>query len=164
MKVWPGVARAVTRILLPTSTVCASLIGEPLEGDLVGRVHVVRRAGAPGQCQPAGHVVVVDVGLEDVGEPDVVFLEQVQHPVDVALRVDHERDLAVVDEVAAVAQGGRLDRDDGEVVAAHRSPPSTGRPERAQAVVPPVTDQASKPKTRSRSVMARERFPVAQMT
>ena len=28
MKVCPGVARAVTRILLPTSTVCASLIGE----------------------------------------------------------------------------------------------------------------------------------------
>ena len=117
-----------------------------LEGDLVGGVDVVRRAGAPGQRQPTGHVVVVDVGLEDVGEPDTVLLEQVQHPVDVALRVHHERDLAVVDEVAAVTQGGCLDRDDGEVVG--RSSEfllRRGGPNGPRRRCRRRTDQASKP-------------------
>ena len=100
------------------------------------------------------------------GEPDAVLVEQGQHPVDVALRVDHERDLAVVDEVAAVAQGRRVDRDDREVVCVvHREfLLRPGRPERAQALVPPATDQASNPAARSRSVMASERLPEAQMT
>ena len=55
----------------------------------------------------------MDVGLEDVGEADAVLVEQGQHPVDVALRVDHEGDLAVVHEVAAVAERRGLDGDDG---------------------------------------------------
>ena len=46
--------------------------------------------------------------------------------------------LTVVDEVAAVTQGGGVDDDDGQV--GHQKPPSTGRPERCQAVVPPVTE------------------------
>ena len=87
----------------------------PLEGDLVLGVDVVRRAGALGQSEAAGDVVVVDVGLEDVGQPHLVLLQQVQDAVDVALRVDHEGDLAVVDHVAAVAERGRLDRNDRQV-------------------------------------------------
>ncbi len=67
-----------------------------------------------------------------------MLAEQGEHPVDVALRVDDEGDLAVVDEVAAVSQGGGVDDDDGQV--GHQKPPSTGRPERCQAVVPPVTE------------------------
>ena len=105
MKVWPGVASAVTRIRSPTSTTCPSAIGVRSKDDVVGGVDEVRGTGGLRQGEPAGDVVVVDVGLEDVGEPDAVLVEQAQHPVDVALRVDHERDLAVVDEVAAVARG-----------------------------------------------------------
>ena len=37
---------------------------------------------------------------------------EVEHSVDVALRVDDEADLAVVDEVAAVAEGRCLDGED----------------------------------------------------
>ena len=70
---------------------------------------MVGRAGALGQREPTGHVVVVDVRLEDVGEPHPVLLEQVQDAVDVTLRIDHERDLAVVDDVAAITQGRGLD-------------------------------------------------------
>ena len=121
-----------------------------LEGDVVVLVDEVRRAGAAGERQPAGDVVVVDVGLEDVGEPDAVLLEQVQHPVDVALRVDHEGDLAVVDEVAAVAQRRGVDGEDGQV-GVIGNPLSTGRPERTQAAVPPATLTASKPAADSRS-------------
>jgi hypothetical protein len=87
-----------------------------LVGDLVLGVDVVRRAGALGEGEAAGQVVVVDVGLEDVGEPRPRVVEQGEHAVDVALRVDHQGHLAVVHEVAAVAQGGSLDRDDLHVV------------------------------------------------
>ena len=86
-----------------------------VERHLVLGVDVVRRAGALGQGEAAGDVVVVDVGLEHVGEPHLVFIQDVQDAVDVALRVDHKGDLAVVDHVAAVAEGGRLDRDDRQV-------------------------------------------------
>ena len=80
----------------------------------------------------------MDVGLEDVGEPDVVLGQQVEHAVDVALRVDDEGDLAVVDEVAAVAERRGLDRDDRQVVSegalGHDAQPFLiGRPERIQA-------------------------------
>ena len=75
-----------------------------VEGHLVLAVDEVRGAGALRERQTAGDVVVVDVGLEDVGEAHAVLVEQVEDAVDVALRVDHEGDLAVVDEVAAVAE------------------------------------------------------------
>ena len=84
----------------------------PVVGDLVGGVDEVRGAGALGQGQAAGDVVVVDVGLEHVADPHAFGGGQVEDAVDVALRVDHERHLPVVDEVAAVAQGRGLDRDD----------------------------------------------------
>ena len=51
-----------------------------VEGDVVGGVHDVRRAGGVGEREPAGHVVVVDVGLEDVGQADTVLVEQRRAP------------------------------------------------------------------------------------
>ena len=44
--------------------------------------------------------------------PDAGRLGHGQHAVDVALRVDHQRDLPVVGHVAAVPQARRVDRDD----------------------------------------------------
>ena len=88
-----------------------------------------------------------------------MFIQYVQDAVDVALRVDHKGDLAVVDHIRAVAERGRLDRDDRQVGAHQKgllfvvwgsgnvcvswgedAPVSTGRPDRAQAEVPPATE------------------------
>jgi hypothetical protein len=76
----------------------------------------VRRARLPGQLRSPGHVVVVDVRLQDMGGPHTAFDQQAEHPVDVALRVDHHGDLPVVDDVAAVTQAGGLERLDVEHV------------------------------------------------
>jgi hypothetical protein len=84
-----------------------------VEGDGVVGVDVVGRAGRRGEGVPAGDVVVVDVGLEDVGDPDALGGGEGEDPVDVSLRVDDERDPAVVDQVAAVTQGRGVDRQDG---------------------------------------------------
>jgi hypothetical protein len=51
------------------------------------------------------------MGLQDVGQPQVMRVEQRQDAVDVPLRVHHEGGLAVMDQVAAVAKRGRLERD-----------------------------------------------------
>ena len=85
------------------------------EGHVVLAIDEVLGTGALREGEAAGDVVVVDVGLEDVGEAHAVLVEQREDAVDVALRVDHEGDLAVVHEVAAVAEGGRLDGDDRQV-------------------------------------------------
>ena len=84
----------------------------PVERHRVGCVHVIGRAGGAGQGQAAGDVVVVDVGLEHVGHRDPAVGGQGEYPVDVALRVDHERGRAVGDQIAPVAQRRRLDRHD----------------------------------------------------
>ena len=84
----------------------------PVEGHLVGRVDVVGRPGGERQRQPAGHVVVVQVGLEDVGDPHPPGRGQGQHPVDVPLRVDDQGDLPVMREVTPVAQRGRVNGHD----------------------------------------------------
>jgi hypothetical protein len=47
----------------------------------------------------------VQVSLGDVGDADAEAAGQGQDAVDVPLRVDHDRDLPVVGQVAAVAQG-----------------------------------------------------------
>jgi hypothetical protein len=90
-----------------------------LEVHRVVGVDEVRRAGGRRQGGTAGDVVVVNVGLEHVGEPDPVLVEQREDPVDVALRVHHQGDLAVVDQVAAVAQAGCLHDQDGQPVDLH---------------------------------------------
>jgi len=50
-----------------------------------------------------------------VGDPHTGRLGSFEYAVDVTLRVDYERDLAVMGEVAAVAQGWGLDGDDGDL-------------------------------------------------
>ena len=112
MNVCPGVAMTLTRIDCPTGDHVAVGDRVPVERHRVGGVHVVGRAGRAGQGQAAGDVVVVDVGLEHVGHRDPAAGGQREHPVDVALRVHHERDRAVGDQVAPVAQRRRLDRHD----------------------------------------------------
>ena len=114
MKVWPGVASAVTRIRSPDLDDLSVRDRGAVEGHLVLAVDEVVGTGALREGEATGDVVVVDVGLEDVGEAYAVLVEQGQDPVDVALRVDHDGDLAVVHEVGAVAERRRLDRDDGE--------------------------------------------------
>jgi len=52
----------------------------------------------------------VDVGLQHVGDLQPSLGDQVQDPIDVALGVDHHGQLAVVSEVAPVAEARRLDR------------------------------------------------------
>ena len=86
--------------------------GGALERHLVLGVDVVVRAAFLGQRVSAGHVVVVDVGLEDRLQCHTLIVEDAGDAVDVALGVDDERELAVVDDIAAVAEGGGLDGDD----------------------------------------------------
>ena len=62
-----------------------------LERDRVLGVDVVLRAGQLGESVPPGDVVVVDVGLEDVLDLDALRPGEIEHPVDVALRVDDDR-------------------------------------------------------------------------
>ena len=83
-----------------------------------GRDHVLG-SGDLCELQAAGDVVIVDVGLQDVGDSNVMVAGEVQHSVDVALGVHDPGDRAVGDEVAAVAQRGGLERGDVEAVHAH---------------------------------------------
>ena len=83
-----------------------------IEGHGVSRVDVVSRSGGLRQCQPSGHVVVVNVRFEHVGDTHAPLLGEREESVDVALRVHHERHVAIGDEVAAVAQCGRVECDD----------------------------------------------------
>ena len=84
----------------------------PLEVNRVRGVHEVARAVRPGQFEPAGEVVVVDVGLGDVGDGDAGVAGGCLDAVRVPLRVDDQRHGAVMDEVAAVPELGGLDDDD----------------------------------------------------
>ena len=77
-----------------------------LEGDGVIGIDVVTGFTEPGEGIAAGQVVIVDMRLENVGDLHSVLLGRGEGPVDVALGVDHERHGPVVDQVAAVPQGG----------------------------------------------------------
>jgi len=78
----------------------------PVEGHLVCRVDVVGGADGQREGQAPGHVVVVQVGLEHMGDPDAPGRGQGQHPVGVPLRIHDQRDVPVVGEVTAVPQRG----------------------------------------------------------
>ena len=112
MKVCPGVASTLHPQHRADLDDVAIFHRNPVEGHRVGRVDVVGRPGGPGQRQPAGHVVVVQMGLEHVGDPHSAGRGQVQHTVDVPLRIHHHGDVPVMREVAPVAQRGRIDRHD----------------------------------------------------
>jgi hypothetical protein len=108
--------------------------GGPCEAHLVEGVHVVGRAGAPSERETAGDVVVVDMGLEDIGQPDVVLLQDRQDPVDVSLQVDDQGDIAVMDDVAAVAESGGLHYENREILCGH-APPYVTRPSMSRRTV-----------------------------
>jgi hypothetical protein len=82
----------------------------PPERHLIGRVHVIGGAGGAGQRVAAGDIVIVQVGLENVRDLRAALGGKPEHPVEVPLRVDDQRCLAVRHQVAAVSQGLRLDR------------------------------------------------------
>ena len=69
--------------------------GAPLVVDVVASGHDVLGAGGARQFQTAGDVVVVDVGFQHVGDPHAAVGGEVEYPVDVALRVDHDGDVTV---------------------------------------------------------------------
>ena len=75
--------------------------------------------GAAGELVAAGDVVVVDVGLGHRTQPQASLAQLGLDPVDVALGVDHQRDLSVVDHVAAVTELLGRDRLDK-----HPAPPA----------------------------------------
>ena len=64
-----------------------------------------------GQAQAPAYVVVVDVGLEHVGDADAQRLGRRELALLFALGVDDGGDLAVMDQVAAVPQPFRLEGD-----------------------------------------------------
>jgi hypothetical protein len=80
----------------------------PLEAHLVRGGDQVAGAGQTGQSQSAGDVVVVQVRLGDVGDPDTDASGLVQDPVDAALRVHHYRRSAVVHQIRPVPPRGGL--------------------------------------------------------
>ena len=63
------------------------------------------------QREAATDVVVVDVGLEHAGDDDAQLLGLLQIDERVSLRVDDHGDLAVADQVAAVAETGGVEAD-----------------------------------------------------
>jgi len=66
-----------------------------------------------GEQQPTGEVVVVDVRLCDVRDLDPAGVVDLGlDPVGVALWINNQCDLAVMDEIAAVAERWCLDDDD----------------------------------------------------
>jgi hypothetical protein len=78
--------------------------GATLEGrPLLGR-HEVRDPESGRQRPSPGDVVVMDVGLRDEDDPEAGGRRRGDHPVDVPLRVDHDGDLSVVDQIGAVPQ------------------------------------------------------------
>ena len=90
-----------------------------LVGDLLLGPHEVGRRVSAGQDEPAREVVVVQVGLGDVRDPHARGLRGLLDPVRVPLRVDDERDLAVVDQVAAVPELGCVDGHDLHATIVH---------------------------------------------
>lgn len=89
------------------------------EGHIVVGGDAVVGAGEPGQLQPAGDVVVVDVGLDHVGDLHTQPAGQGEDAVDVALGIDDDRGLSVGRQIAAIAQGRGLDHLDADRVRGH---------------------------------------------
>ena len=81
-----------------------------VKGNAAAFGQYVGGSDALGQLEAAGHVVVVDVGLDHVADLQPARGDQVQDAVEVALGVDHHGDLTVGGEVAPVAETRRLDR------------------------------------------------------
>ena len=85
---------------------------DPAESHVVGPVHVIPGTGLAGQRQAAGHVVIVNVGLEHMGDLGPPAGRCRQHPVNVPLRIHHQRGSPVGRQVTAVPQRRGVDTDD----------------------------------------------------
>jgi hypothetical protein len=62
-----------------------------------------------GQLQPTGDVVVVNVGLGDVGEGQAVLGEELVNSVDVPLGIHHKGVDTIMGNVTAITQTGRIE-------------------------------------------------------
>ena len=120
-----------------------------------------------GEHEPAGHVVVVHVGLHHVGDGPVAIGEDGVHTVDVALGVHHDGGALVADDVGAVAQVRGFD--DEDLRGAHQEwipsvlAVTTGKPLRCHISVPPSTLIARMPWWASHITTCPERLPVRQI-
>jgi hypothetical protein len=95
-----------------------------IEGHLIGGVQVIARTGGLGQRQTPCDVIVVDVRLEHVGQPHTAVFQRRQDPVDITLRIHHERDRTVMHQITAITQRRGIDSHDLHhvVLAAHDRP------------------------------------------
>ena len=136
--------------------------GQALEADLLGCRDDVLGADLAGQREAAGHVVVVDVGFEHVRDLHVPGLRGGQDPVDVTLRVHDHSLRSVVDQVAAITEGRRLDGHDLEHPGSPCSSQSRLRVEMSKrAGAPPVSMATSSAPGTSRSAASRRRISAA---
>ena len=85
--------------------------GHRLDGELVPPPcrRCDRRTRRRSDLRPAGHVIVVDVGLQDVADGDPAGFGCGQEPTGLALRVDDGCFASGCDEVTVVAQPRRHD-------------------------------------------------------
>ena len=109
-----GVARRVEHLhgQIPHVEGVAVVDRRRLEPELDTAGDDVRRAVLAGELEAAGDVVVVDVGLRDMRHGQPVLGEQVLHAVDIALGIDDQRRLPIVDDVAAIPQPGGIEDED----------------------------------------------------
>ena len=108
MNVCPGVASTRSRILADRHP-CRHRDRGAGKPDRVGPVDQVPRAGRPGQRQPAGDIVVVDVRLGHVGDAHAPLGGQAADPVDVPLGVDNKcQFMPMPMRIAAVAGCGSV--------------------------------------------------------
>ena len=106
-----GVARGVQDLEVNRPGVDDVAVGDraSVVVDVIACRHCVVGADGAGQFEPSGDVVVVQVGFQHVGDADLALLREVEYAVDVALRIDHDRDAVVGDQVAAVTESGGFD-------------------------------------------------------
>jgi hypothetical protein len=104
------------RVKRPDAEVCLTLeillVKSGYEGESdsrAGRENQVR-PGLAGQVTAPTHIVVVNVGLEHVGDRQPGYCTE--EPVDVALRIDHDCRLLVSEDICCVSQTGSADRFD----------------------------------------------------
>ena len=102
---WPGVSRLVNRRRADVERLAVA-DGAVLVAQLRAGADHVARAGQGGEVATARHVVVVEMGLDDVGDPDVELAGRREVDVDVAARVDDRGDTGglVGDERRQVAE------------------------------------------------------------
>ncbi len=124
-----------------------------LVGELGTRPDEVSGSGQRGEVTTARHVVVVEVGLDDVGDAQVVRSHGVEVDVHVTSRVHHRsdtRDLIdderrqvpePLDPVLRDAHGGSLHRADGRLAGGREAPPDQ-RPAMGRAGTPTTVTPA----------------------